>query len=132
MFNRLQRVSYPNGTWDVNDLIGAKVRIMSMPVSNFSQLTNTGGEKTIEKVEFQVSIDGKAFTVITLKEVPGHVFTWKDLMITRVANSGGIIKGRALSSDCHLADDFLAGEGDKGSANSGGEEEKNKFKFGCP
>lgn len=125
MLSKIKRTCYPNGTWNAEDLIGAKVKIRSMPISNFNTLTNIGGDKTIEKIEFQVSIDGKAFTVITLKELPGQVFLWKDLMITKI--SGKDVEKKAVPSDYNKPGELVSGQGDKDKT-----EGDSKFKFGCP
>jgi hypothetical protein len=75
----------PSGLWDIDNLIGAKVYVRSMPVSNFFQI-DANQPYTIEKIYFRVTIDGKTITIISLKEFPNKEFTWKDLMIEQLAN----------------------------------------------
>lgn len=72
----------PAGIWDYKNLIGAKVRVKSMPMSNFHR--GVFGDCTIEDIYFRISIDGKVITVIRLKEHPDLFFTWKDLEVLSV------------------------------------------------
>ncbi len=72
----------PAGIWDYKNLIGAKVRVKSMPMSNFHR--GVFGDCTIEDIYFRISIDGKVITVIRLKEYPDLFFTWKDLEVLSV------------------------------------------------
>lgn len=80
------RVTDPAGVWNYINLIGATVRICSMPVSNLNNLfafDNTTLH-TIEDVCFRVTTDGKTITVIRLKDLPDCLFTWKDLEVLNV------------------------------------------------
>ena len=72
----------PAGIWDYKNLIGAKVRVKSMPMSNFHK--GVFGDCTIEDIYFRISIDGKVITVIRLKEYSDLFFTWKDLEVLSV------------------------------------------------
>lgn len=74
----------PAGIWDYKNLIGAKVRVKSMPMSNFH--IGVFGDCTIEDIYFRVSVDGKTITVIRLKEYPDLFFTWKDLEVLKTVN----------------------------------------------
>lgn len=74
----------PAGIWDYKNLIGAKVRVKSMPMSNFHR--GVFGDCTIEDIYFRISIDGKVITVIRLKEYPELFFTWKDLEVLSVVD----------------------------------------------
>ena len=76
-----KRIICPDGVWDASDLIGAHVKVMSMPVSNFFLFQDADKVCTIKEIYFRVSLDGKAITVIVLNEYPDLIFTWKDLMI---------------------------------------------------
>ena len=69
----------PAGIWDYSNMIGAKVRVKSMPISNFR--SGVFGDCTISEIYLRVSIDGKAITIIRLKEYPDLFFTWKDLEV---------------------------------------------------
>ena len=81
----------PAGIWDYKNLIGAKVRVKSMPISNF--YNGVFGDCTIEDIYFRISIDGKVITVIRLKEHPDLFFTWKDLEVLKVINYADPICG---------------------------------------
>ena len=78
-----KRIKNPSGIWEYTDLIGSKVYIKSMPVSGFFDI-QSGVVCTISDIYFRVSIDGKVITLVALKELPGKVFTWKDLMIDTI------------------------------------------------
>lgn len=82
----------PAGVWDYESMIGAKVRVRSMPLSNFSKL-DYFGECTISDIYFRVSVDGKAITIIRLAEVPDMFFTWKDLEILKTTGLPNSICG---------------------------------------
>ena len=71
----------PAGIWDYENLIGAKVRVKSMPMSNFHN--GVFGDCTISDIYFRISVDGKAITIIRLKEYPDLFFTWKDLEVLK-------------------------------------------------
>ena len=96
------RVIDPSGVWEYYQLIGAKVYIKSTPVSNFFNLQNASSTATIKDIYFRITVDGKTITIIELKEYPGRVFTWKDLMIHEIVNS---VRVKALCGT------FLCGTG---------------------
>jgi hypothetical protein len=79
-----KRLVGPWGTWGYEELIGAHVVVSSMPVSNFKFGFDSERVYTIEDIYFRVSNDGKAITVVTLKEYPNMIFTWKDLEIKAI------------------------------------------------
>ena len=85
-FNK--RVSNPSGSWTFEQLIDAKVRVKSSSTGNFMSCFNFDSSKlvTIRDIYFRISMDGKAFTVIEIKELPGKVFLWKDLEIVELSN----------------------------------------------
>ena len=76
---KCKRLIGPSGLWKLENLIGAHVRVSSMPVSNFAAL-DTDQIFEVEKVEFRISLDGKAITVVILKGLPDMIFTLKDIM----------------------------------------------------
>lgn len=78
-------IKTPSGLWGIDNLLGAKVYVRSMPVSNFFAI-DSDRLCTISKIFFRVTIDGKTITVIELKEYPGKEFTWKDLLVEKLAN----------------------------------------------
>ena len=89
-----RRVKDPSGSWEYSQLLGAKVRVKSMPVSNF--FCNMSFDiLTIDNIYFRISLDGKAITVIELAEMPGKVFTWRDLEIIEL-NRRNIYQNAAL------------------------------------
>lgn len=81
-----KRIKDPSGNWDYEQLIGAKVSVKSLPVSNFFSCFDGGGEKTIKDIYFRISIDGKTITIIELEEYPGKIFTWRDLEVVELSN----------------------------------------------
>ena len=80
-----KRMVKPHGTWTLEELIGARVKISSMPVTNFAGGGfDTETPCTIKDIYFRVSLDGKTITIIELEEFPGYFFTWKDLEIEAI------------------------------------------------
>lgn len=82
-----KRYTCPDGIWDRSDLIGAHVRIQSMPASNFSVFQDADKLCTISEIYFRVTLDGKTTTIIKLEEYPNLKFTWKDLEIVELLNN---------------------------------------------
>lgn len=80
-----RRVKDPSGSWEYSQLLGAKVHVKSLPVSNFFCNINSSDIMTIENIYFRVSLDGKTITVIELAEMPGKIFTWRDLEIIELS-----------------------------------------------
>lgn len=80
-----QRITGPSGTWDYIQLLGAKVRINSLPISNFfGTMCSVSDEFTVKDIYFRISLDGKVITLVELVEYPGKFFTWKDLDVIEV------------------------------------------------
>ena len=80
-----KRIIGPTGIWNLEDLIGATVKIGSMPISNFGNIAIDSEQSfVVESVEFRISLDGKAITVVKLKNLDGYIFTLKDLIFTGV------------------------------------------------
>lgn len=79
-------VTSPSGNWGIENLIGGKVRIKSVSIWNglFSGGMDGKKEYTIEEVKFRISLDGKCFTILKLKDVPDRLFTLKDVEIVSV------------------------------------------------
>lgn len=100
-----RRVKSPNGTWNYDSLIGGKVRIRSTAVTNFFGSFMASETCTIKDIYFQISLDGKAITIIEVAEYPGKFFTWKDLEVIEVA------EGQMMNATCGL---FAAGESQAG------------------
>lgn len=78
------RVNGPSGLWKYYQLVGAKVLIKSTPSCNFFAIKNASSEYTIKEIYVRISYDGKGITVIELEELPGKVFTWRDLEIVSI------------------------------------------------
>lgn len=83
----------PAGIWDYQNMIGAQVKVKSMPVSNFSSGIMASDSYTISDIYFRVSLDGKTITVIRLKELPDLFFTWKDLEVIRTLTYSNALVG---------------------------------------
>lgn len=74
-----KRLVGPCGIWSLDDLIGSVVTIASLSVSNFGLTIDSDKKYEVEDIEFRISLDGKAITVVKLKGINNHVFTLKDL-----------------------------------------------------
>lgn len=85
-FNK--KVKNPSGTWNLEQLLGAKIHVKSTSVGNFMSCFNFDSSKlvTIKNIYFRVSMDGKAFTVVEVEEFPEKVFLWKDIEIVELTN----------------------------------------------
>lgn len=83
------RIVGPSGIWEYEQLIGAKVKVNSLPISNFFGCFSGRCKDllTIKDIYIRISLDGKAITVIELVEYPGKIFTWKDLEIIELGIS---------------------------------------------
>lgn len=82
-----KRIIGPSGIWKLEELIGAKVTIGSMPISNFGTIAidaEQSFEFEVESIDFRISLDGKAITVVKLKGLDNYVFTLKDLIFTGI------------------------------------------------
>ena len=83
----------PAGIWDFQNMIGAQVKVKSMPISNFSSGIMASDTYTIGDIYFRVSLDGKTITIIRLRELPDLFFTWKDLEAIKTMSYGLAITG---------------------------------------
>ena len=81
-----KQIKDPSGSWDYEQLIGAKVQVKSLQVSNFFNCFNSSDICTIKNIYFRISLDGKAITVIELDQYPGKVFLWRDLQILELGS----------------------------------------------
>ena len=81
-----KRIIGPSGIWTLEELIGAKVKIGSMPISNFGNTLAIDSEQEfeVENVDFRISLYGKAITVVKLKDLDDFIFTLKDLIFTGI------------------------------------------------
>lgn len=66
------------------NLIGARVIIKSLTHQNDWGWKGEGTEGTIEDIGLKVSLDGKCFAVVTLKEYPDKRFTLGDLKVIKL------------------------------------------------
>ena len=83
----------PAGVWDYQNMIGAQVKVKSMPISNFSSGIMASNIYTIDDIYFRVSLDGKTITIIRLRELPDLFFTWKDLEVVKTMSYGLALTG---------------------------------------
>ncbi len=92
-----KRVTDPAGIWDYRNLIGANVRVSSMPFSNLNNIFafDSTAIHTIEDIYFRVTTDGKTITVIRLKDLPDCIFTWKDLEVLNLSMPSNAVCGLA-------------------------------------
>lgn len=80
-----RRIQDPEGTWDYKHIIGAKVKVKSTPIDNFSEEINTTDVYTVKDILFRVSLDGKVVTRVVLAEAPRDILTWKDLIVVDIS-----------------------------------------------
>ena len=119
-----KRIKDPSGNWELSQVLGAKVHIKSMPVSNFFCNMQGSDLYTIENIYFRISLDGKTITVIELAEFPNKIFTWRDIEIVELSTKsiysdpatcgtflcGGTILGNKVSLDPSYDDVLEPGE----------------------
>lgn len=80
-----KRLIGPSGIWSPSELVGAVVQVGSMPVSNFgSAAIDVNSKFVVESVDFRISLDGKAITVVKLKGLDDCIFTLKDLIFVGI------------------------------------------------
>lgn len=65
----------------LENLKGKTVKILSCTIDNPLKIKKNNTVGTIQDIYFKVSLDGKCFTLVKLKEFPDFVFTLKDLKI---------------------------------------------------
>lgn len=74
------KVTSPSGIWDYANLLGASVKIKSLPVKfGFAYAADELYE--IEDIGFRISRTGQLYTGIRLKGVKNREFVWKDLEV---------------------------------------------------
>lgn len=77
----VNRLDYCNTT-SIPDLIGAKVKVGSLTMSNGLKWNRPADEiYTVSDVKFRVTIDGKCHTIVTLAEITDRTFALKDLKL---------------------------------------------------
>lgn len=68
------------GNISLDQVIGSRVKIKSLTISNgFDWKPSKDNEYTISDLVFRISIDGKCFTIVKIKEIPNKTFTLKDI-----------------------------------------------------
>lgn len=86
-FGFSKNIKNPSGSWNYEHIIGAKVRVKSIGVSNlFSSLDNCS-LCTVKDVIFRISVDGKVIPIVELNEFPDKVFIWRDLEVVELCNT---------------------------------------------
>lgn len=66
---------------EVSDVVGSKVRIKSLTMSNAGSWSHKVTDTfTIKDVKFRIQPDGRCHTLLYLEECPDVVFTIKDLV----------------------------------------------------
>jgi hypothetical protein len=84
---RKSRFVCPAGIWSYDNLIGAKVRIVSTTIGNFNQFSAIEDDYTIKDIYFRVSVDGKTITLVELEGLEDQYFTFKDLEILSIVGT---------------------------------------------
>ena len=80
MIRKCCECNFINGTWKYEEIIGAKVRVRSLPVANRFSGISGSTIYTIEDIIFQVSDDGKTIVIVKLAGTD-CLFTFKDLEV---------------------------------------------------
>jgi len=80
MIRKCCECNFINGTWKYEEMIGARVKVRSLPVANRFSSISGNTIYTIEDIIFQVSDDGKTVVVVKLMGTDS-IFTFKDLEI---------------------------------------------------
>jgi len=93
---KCRRITDPAGVWSVEDLIGSRVYIVSTSIANFLGGFDCQEDHIIEEVKFRVSVDGKAITIIKLKDVDA-TFTLKDLEFIDILEKTEAIAGETIA-----------------------------------
>lgn len=80
----MRRVDYQNelsGEVDYSSLVGAKVKVCSVMMSNRKvwDTSRVGDTYTVGQVLFRIDTTGKTFTIVKLSELPDRTFSLKDL-----------------------------------------------------
>jgi hypothetical protein len=81
---KAKRLVGPYGSWTREELLGAHVKISSMPVSNFVKGFDCNQICTIKDISFRVSNEGKTITIIVLDQFPEYTFGWKDIEVVGI------------------------------------------------
>jgi len=103
MIRKCCECNFINGTWKLEDVIGAKVRVRSLPVANRFAGISGSTIYVIEDIIFQISDDGKTIVIVKLKGTD-CLFTFKDLEIISLRPSlptvcsERTITGRAIAN----------------------------------
>lgn len=75
----------PDGVWTRDDIIGAKVKIASIPAMAFSGKVDFSRTYTLKDIEFRVSLDGKVVSLVKLEEFPDEPpLTLKDIEVISI------------------------------------------------
>lgn len=75
--------SIQSGDVDVNKLIGATVKIKSACLTQ-GKLENASGTYKITDLKFRISLDGKAFAILKLENLPQNTFTLRDIELIKL------------------------------------------------
>lgn len=104
MIRNCYECNFVNGTWKYEDLIGAKVKVTSLPVANRFSGISGSTIYIIEELIFQISDDGKTVVIVKLKGTD-CLFTFKDLEVIslrppqRTVCAETTITGRVVITD---------------------------------
>ena len=74
------KITSPAGVWDYSSLLGASVKIKSLPVK-FGFAFAADELYRIEDIGFRVSRNGQLYTAVRLAGVKDREFVWKDLEV---------------------------------------------------
>lgn len=85
-FGFSKSIKNPSGSWSYEQLIGAKVRVVSTSVSNMFRSFDCNDISTISKIDFRISTDGKVIPIVILSEYPDKAFTCRDIAVIELCN----------------------------------------------
>ena len=83
-FGFSNNIKNPSGSWNYGHIVGSKVRIRSIGVSNMFSSFDNHDLSTVKDVIFRISTDGKVIPIVELLEYPDKVFIWKDLEVVEL------------------------------------------------
>ena len=86
-FGFSKSIKNPSGSWNYEQMIGAKVRVKSVGVNNLFSCLNSQDLSTIKDIIFRISMDGKVIPMVELSEYPNKVFIWRDLEVVELSNT---------------------------------------------
>lgn len=123
------------GTWSYKDMIGAKFKLKSLPISiggvlqrgcsfRYSQM-----ELTLMDIYFRVSTDGKVIPLFRMKEVCGKLFLPRDLELIEISP---VLRTSTICGEFVCGNKTFVGTGTNDISSDGGYSDSNSDKSEIP